>query len=238
MKIGLIGYGKMGKTIERLAEENGDEIILRIGSANADQLTSENLQHCDVVIEFTRPEVAFRNIEACLQAGVPVVSGTTGWMEKLPEAKEICEKKKGAFVYASNFSVGVNLFFAINRYVAGLMNAHPEYRPSIEEIHHTQKLDAPSGTAITLAEELISKVENLDTWQLDGAGEGVLPVRAKRIADVPGTHIITWKAAIDSIELRHTAHSREGFARGALLAAKWLVGKQGFFTMQDVLGIG
>ncbi|MAT56205.1 MAG: 4-hydroxy-tetrahydrodipicolinate reductase [Saprospirales bacterium] len=237
MKIGLIGYGKMGKTIERLAEKNGDEIVLRIGSGNADQLTTENLRRCDAVIEFTRPEAAFENILACLDAGVPVVSGTTGWLGKLPEAKKICEQKKGAFIYASNFSVGVNLFFAINRYVASLMNGHHEYHPSIEEIHHTQKLDAPSGTAITLAEDLIEKVKNLKTWKLDGEGEGILQVKAKRLPEVPGTHIVSWNSEIDSIELKHTAHSREGFAGGALLAAKWLVGKQGFFTMQDVLGI-
>ncbi len=237
MKIGLIGYGKMGKTIERLAGKYGNEIVLKIGSSNADQLTTENLKGCDAVIEFTRPEAAFDNIVACLNAGVPVVSGTTGWLDKLPEAKKICEEKKGAFIYASNFSVGVNLFFAINRYVAKLMNGHPEYRPSIGETHHTQKLDAPSGTAITLAEDLIGQVEGLKEWQLDGSGDAVLPVTAKRMPDVPGTHIIKWQSEIDSIELKHTAHSREGFAGGALLAANWLVGRQGFFTMQDVLGI-
>lgn len=237
MKIGLLGYGKMGKTIEQIALQQWDQIALKIGTTNAADLSQSSLKECDVVIEFSRPEAAYENVVAALNAGVPVVSGTTGWLTQLPQAKEVCKQKNGAFIYASNFSVGVNLFFAVNRYLAGLMNGHSEYRASIEEIHHTQKLDAPSGTAITLAEDLISKSDKLQRWQMDGAGEGVLPVTAQRKPEVPGTHIVSWHSAIDRLELKHTAHSREGFASGALLAAKWLVGKKGFFTMQEVLGI-
>ena len=227
----------MGKTIEEIASQQGHEIALRVSSSNREDLTEQNLQRCDAVIEFSRPEAAFSNIVACLKAGVPVVSGTTGWLDQLPQAKEICRQHKGAFIYASNFSVGVNLFFAINRYAAKLFNAHPEYSAAIEETHHTQKLDAPSGTAITLAEDLIEQVDRMHGWQLNASAEGSIPVTAKRIPGVPGTHLVSWSSAIDTIALKHTAHSREGFALGALKAATWLVGKKGCYTMNDVLGI-
>lgn len=237
MKIGLLGYGKMGKAIEALALQQGHEVVLRINSANASSLTPENLQLCHVAIEFSRPEVAFSHVKACLEAGVPVVCGTTGWQAQLPKAKEICQQYNGAFLYASNFSIGVNLFFALSRFAAKLMNAHPEYRALIEETHHTQKVDAPSGTAITLAEEILDVVDRYQKWQLNGEGTGVLPVLAHRLPDVTGTHSILWQSELDSIELKHTAYSRVGFANGALLAAQWLLGKKGIFTMQDVLGL-
>lgn len=242
MKIAIIGYGKMGKTIEKLALEAGHEVILKIDSRNQSSLTGENLRKADVAIEFSRPETAFENIKTCLKAGIPVVVGTTAWLDKLDEAKKLCEKTDGAFFYASNFSIGVNIFFALSRYLAGLMDDQPQYDVSMEEIHHKQKLDHPSGTAITLAEGILKNLHRKSAWvaSLDEPKPGIsgseLPIVSKRIDPAPGTHIVTWASGIDTIEISHTAHSREGFAAGALAAAEWIVGKKGSFEMKDMLG--
>ena len=245
MKIAIIGYGKMGRTIEKLASQDGHETVLKISSSNRGEMTVARLRAADVAIEFSRPETAFENITACLRAGLPVVSGTTAWLDRLEEAKQICEKEKGAFLYASNFSIGVNLFFALSRYLARLMEGQPQYDVQMEEIHHLQKLDHPSGTAITLAEHVLQEITRKEKWEgllFDGSiaesaapNSPVLPILSKREEGVPGTHQVLWTSAVDTIEIRHTAHSREGFAKGALQAAQWLVGKQGFFGMKDLL---
>ena len=239
LKIGLLGYGKMGRAIESLAPEHGIEIAWRVTQENRANATPELLRQADVVIEFTRPEAAFENAMLCLRAGVPVVSGTTGWLEKLPEAQDFCQKNKGALLWASNFSVGVNLFFALNTYLSKLMNGRPEYLPSVIEIHHIHKLDAPSGTALTLVNEIIAKVNRATGWALapESPRPGEIPVAAVREGEVPGTHTVKWESATDAISIEHRAHSRAGFASGAILAAQWLAGKQGVFSMKDVLGL-
>lgn len=244
MKIALIGFGKMGQTIQRLAETAGDKIVLTIDLENKADFTKENLRKADVAIEFTRPETAFENIKTCLEAGVPVVSGTTGWLADMQAAKAVCQDNKGAFFYASNYSIGVNIFFAVNKYLAKLMASQPQYDVGMEEIHHLQKLDHPSGTGITLAEGILENSPQKKQWKayLHSAGEtpdsggGILPILSKREENVPGTHIVTWKSAVDTLEISHEAHSREGFAAGALAAARWLVGKEGCFGMEDMLG--
>lgn len=236
MKIALIGYGKMGKAIEEIALAKGHEIVLRIGTSNMTDFTQENIQQADVCIEFSTPDTAFENIKKCLEANVPVVSGTTAWLEKLEEAKQICLNHNTAFLYASNFSVGVNLFFKINKLVAKIMASHPEYQVSMEEIHHTQKKDAPSGTAVTLAEGILENYTSKNTWVNAAAEtENQLSIISKRIDPAPGTHSIFYKSEIDEITLNHTAHSRKGFASGALFAAEFLNGKHGIYTMDDVL---
>lgn len=244
MNIALIGFGKMGQTIQRLAEAGGDKVVLTIDLENKADFTRENLRKADVAIEFTRPETAFDNIKTCLEAGVPVVSGTTGWLADMQAAKTVCQDNKGAFFYASNYSIGVNIFFAVNKYLAKLMASQPQYDVEIEEIHHLQKLDHPSGTGITLAEGILENSPQKKQWKayLHSAGEapdsggGILPILSKREENVPGTHIVTWKSAVDTLEISHEAHSREGFAAGALAAARWLVGKEGCFGMEDMLG--
>lgn len=237
MKIALLGYGKMGKTIERLAVERGHEIVLKVDNDidNAD-LSQADLSQADVAIDFSVPDAAFKNISACFKKQVPVVSGTTGWLKRYDEAVEICKEQEAAFIYASNYSLGVNLFFELNRNLAKLMQRFSEYNVAIEEVHHTQKLDAPSGTAITLAEQII---ENSDKtgWQLDSARENEIPVTAKRIENVPGTHTISYNSEVDTIKIEHVAHSRDGFALGAIIAAEWLQHKKGVFSMKDVLGL-
>lgn len=238
MKIALIGYGKMGKAIEQIAMERGHEVILRITSSNKHSLTNGDLSKADVAIEFTRPDSAIDNIYSCFHANVPVVCGTTGWQSRLKDVKDSCHKKDQALLYASNFSIGVNLFFAINRYAAQLFNDHPDYRVSIEEIHHVHKLDAPSGTAITLAETIIAEHSGLSSWTSeDNPAAGKVPVKAIRTDEVPGTHSAFFSSEIDTIELKHTAHNRKGFAFGAVIAAEWLRGKTGCYTMQDVLNL-
>ncbi|MBN8677293.1 MAG: 4-hydroxy-tetrahydrodipicolinate reductase [Chitinophagales bacterium] len=239
MKIGLLGYGKMGKAIEQMAAQNKVDIAWRIRSEERALLTPEFIQQADVVIEFTRPEAALENVMLCLDACVPVVCGTTGWQASLGDAEIYCMEKGGAFLWASNFSVGVNLFFAINRYLARLMANRPEYSAALTEIHHIHKLDAPSGTAITIAQELMASAGRYKDWQLMPAepSPALLPVTAIRENEVPGTHQLVWESDIDSITLEHKAHSRTGFASGALLAAKWLHGRKGVFSMQDVLGL-
>jgi len=236
MKIAIIGYGKMGKIIEGIALAEGDEIVLRITDENVAELTRENLQKADVAIEFTHPEAAFDNIKMCLKAGTPVVCGTTGWVDRISDIQQYTHQQKGAFFYASNFSIGVNIFFAINKQLADMMNKQNSYKPSIHEIHHTQKLDAPSGTAITLGEGIVEKITRLNSWTSQTHKSDELPISSARIDDTPGTHIVKYTSDIDDIELIHTARSREGFARGALMAAHWLVGKKGCFGMSNMLG--
>jgi len=232
MKIALLGYGKMGKTIEQIAVARGHEIVLKIDNAE----TPYDITIADVAIEFSTPNSAFANISNSLTHKVPVVAGTTGWLSQYNEAVALCKAQQTAFLYASNFSIGVNVFFALNKTLAKLMSGLKEYEVAIEEIHHTQKLDAPSGTAITLAEDIIAETDKAG-WHLDTAGENEIPIVAKRIDSTPGTHIITYNSEVDTIEIKHTAHNRNGFALGAVMAAEWIVGKQGVFTMSDVLGI-
>jgi 4-hydroxy-tetrahydrodipicolinate reductase len=230
MKIALLGYGKMGQTIERIALERGHEIVLKKDEFN----TYDGLSSADVAIDFSIPSVAVANISSCFHAGVPVISGTTGWLEQYDDMVALCEAKKGAFISSSNFSLGVNLFFELNDYLAKMMAKFVSYTVEIEEIHHTQKLDAPSGTAISLAKGVIEN-SNYTNWTLDQAKEKQIHIGVKRIADVPGTHTVTYASAVDSIEIKHTAHNRDGFALGAVIAAEWIVGKEGVFTMKDVL---
>jgi len=238
MNIALIGYGKMGKTIERIALAAGHSIVLKIGRGNTEDLNADLLKAVDVAIEFSRPESAYDNICRCLEAGVPVICGTTGWLDKLENVKAICLDRKGAFLYASNFSVGVNLFFALNRQLARLMTNYPQYAPSLLEIHHIHKLDAPSGTAITLAEDLMAALPKKQKWVNTASGApDELSILSERSGEVPGTHEVRYTSAIDTITIRHEAHSREGFAHGALVAAEWIVGKEGCFEMKDVLGL-
>jgi len=238
MNIALIGYGKMGRTIEQVALKRGHNIVLRITSANSAELRKLQQLGVDVAIEFTRPESAKEHVLQCLDAGVSVVSGTTGWNDDLGAAKTAAKGGSNAFLHASNFSVGVNIFFEVNKALASLMNGHDEYSVSIEETHHTQKKDAPSGTAITLAEQIIQNLRSKQVWTLNNLGEpGAVPITAHRIENVPGTHKVTYTSAIDDIEMIHTAHNRDGFALGAVLAAEYINGKQGVFTMKDVLGI-
>jgi 4-hydroxy-tetrahydrodipicolinate reductase len=232
MKIALLGYGKMGKVIERIALERGHEIVLK-----KDQHTSfDGLKNADVAIDFSVPDSAVDNISECLNNGIPVISGTTGWLVDYPKMVELCNAKNGSFIYGSNFSLGVNVFFELNEYLAKMMANLKQYNVSMEEIHHTQKLDAPSGTAITLAEGVI-KNTNYANWTLETPISNEIHIDAKRIENVPGTHSIFYDSEVDQIEIKHTAHSREGFALGAVIAAEWLIGKKGVFTMKDVLGL-
>jgi len=238
MKIALIGYGKMGKEIEKIALAKGHEIVLKISTHDLADFTVENIQGADVCIEFSTPDTAFHNIKKCLEAGVPVVCGTTAWLTKLEEAKSLCIKNNTAFLYASNFSIGVNLFFALNKQLAKLMQIHTEYNVHIEEIHHTQKKDAPSGTAVTLAEGILENSNIKKSWiNAEGNDPTELSILSKRIDPAPGTHTITYSSPIDDISITHIAHNRQGFATGALLAAEFLVGKKGVFEISDVLGM-
>lgn len=231
MKIALLGYGKMGKVIERIALERGHEIVLRKSSSSS----YAGLENADVAIDFSVPSSAVANISECLNNGIPIVSGTTGWLEEYSNMVALCEQKNGSFIYGSNFSLGVNLFFELNDYLAKMMSKFKNYSVSMEEIHHTQKLDAPSGTAISLAKGII---ENTDytNWTLDtNPKENEISIEALRIENVPGTHSIFYNSEVDTIEIKHTAHSRDGFALGSIIAAEWLVEKKGVFTMKDVL---
>lgn len=237
MRIGLIGYGKMGQAIEKIAIERGHSITLKCDSKN--KISSENLKNVDVAIEFSIPTTVLSNLDILINNSTPTVVGTTGWNKHLNEIKEKVVQNNSGLVYASNFSIGVNLFFKLNQYLASLMNNHKEYNAELEEIHHTQKLDSPSGTAITLAEGII---ENNDSYTSsyclennEEPTENGLQIKAVRTPDVPGTHTINYKSDIDTLTIEHTAHKRTGFALGAVVAAEWIVGKQGVYTMQDVL---
>ena len=230
MKIALLGYGKMGKVIERIALERGHEIVLKKDEFN----TYDGLANADVAIDFSVPMAAVDNISSCFHANVPVVSGTTGWLEHYDEMIALCQEKKGGFISSSNFSLGVNLFFELNDYLAKIMAPYTSYSVAMEEIHHTQKLDAPSGTAISLAKGVIEN-SAYTNWTLDTPNTNEIHIEAVRTADVPGTHTVTYNSEIDSIEINITAQNGEGFALGAVIAAEWLAGKQGVFTMKDVL---
>ena len=232
MKIALLGYGRMGKEIEKIALSRGHEIVIR---KDVDDVIDITL--ADVAIDFSVPSSAFNNITNCINNNVPVISGTTGWLDKYDEAVSLCKEKDSAFIYASNYSLGVNIFFELNKQLAKMMSTLEDYKISMEEIHHTKKLDAPSGTAITLAEGIIENTAKED-WKLgNDASEKNIPIVAKRIPEVPGTHTVWYDSEVDSIEIKHTAHNRKGFALGAVVAAEWILGKKGVFSMKDVLNI-
>ena len=232
MKIALLGYGKMGKVIEKIALERGHEIVLRKGSSDS----FEGITNADVAIDFSIPSSAVSHISECLNQNIPVISGTTGWLENYDEMVQLCQAKNGSFIYASNFSLGVNIFFELNNYLAKMMKNLSDYKVSMEEIHHTQKLDAPSGTAISLANGIIENTDYVN-WTLENPTANQIHIDAKRIENIPGTHSVFYDSKVDQIEIKHTAHSREGFALGSVIAAEWLIGKKGVFTMKDVLGI-
>lgn len=232
MKIALLGYGRMGKEIEQIALQRGHEIVIKDDGTKPYDITI-----ADIAIDFSIPSIAFNNISTCINNNIPVVSGTTGWLDKYEDAIKLCTDKKGAFIYASNFSLGVNIFFELNKQLAKMMNALNDYAITIEEIHHTKKLDAPSGTAITLADGIIEN-SNKTAWTLDGdSSESSIPITAVRTPEVPGTHTVTYASEVDTIDLKHTAHNRKGFALGAVVAAEWLVHKTGVYNMNDVLNI-
>lgn len=233
MKIGLLGYGKMGKTIEQIAIKRQHDITLKVDK----DTQSYVLDNIDVAIDFSTPDAAVANITKCFNHNIPVISGTTGWLKDYDKVVALCKEKNGTFLYASNFSLGVNIFFELNKTLAKLMANLPEYDISMEEIHHTEKLDAPSGTAITLAEEILSN-SKYGSWTLDAAKLNDLHINSKRIDKVPGTHEVTYNSTVDSIEIKHTAHNRDGFALGAVIAAEWIAGKTGVYSMKDVLNIG
>ena len=236
MKIALFGYGKMGKEIEQIALQRGHEIVLKIKGTE-----EYDISQAEIAIDFSVPNAALSNIVSCFKNNVPVISGTTGWLDDFDKAIDVRKENNGSFIYASNFSIGVNIFFELNKQLAKMMNSQKEYSINLEEIHHTKKLDTPSGTAITLAEGIINHTSKRD-WQLKERqtqinAETIL-IEAKRVPDVPGTHIISYESQIDSIEIKHTAHNRKGFALGAVIAAEWLNNKIGIYTMKDVLNIG
>jgi len=235
MRIAIIGYGKLGHEIEKAAIERGHSIELIIDKDNADELDSEHLESVDVAIEFTTPGTAVTNISTCLKSGIPVVSGTTGWLEQWDEMVRLCNEKGGALFYASNYSIGVNILFAVNTQLAEIMNDFPQYRVSVEEIHHVHKLDAPSGTAISLAEQIIEKSPAKKNWSLDTENPDTIRIDAKREGEVNGFHKILYDSEVDTIEISHNAKSRKGFANGAVMAAEFLAGKSGVFGMKDML---
>ncbi len=240
MRIALLGYGRMGKAIEKIAEQRGHQIVLKVDIDNRKKITDEELRMADMAVDFSSPLVAVENYKWCFDNGVAVVSGTTGWLEQWDEIITYCKAREGSFFYASNFSVGVNLFFHLNRYLAHLMNGFEDYKVYIEETHHIHKLDAPSGTAITLAEGIMENYPAYKSWQLaheEPVPDGILPVTAKRIGEVPGIHTVIYKSEIDEIHICHSAFSREGFAKGAVMAAEFLYGKTGVYGMNDMLKI-
>ena len=238
MNIALIGYGKMGKAIEEIALSRGHDIVLKIDVDNAHEFSKENIHKADVAIEFTGPHSAFDNVMKCIDHGIPLVCGSTGWTDKLPQATELIKKQNGTFIYASNYSVGVNIFFELNKKLAELMAAQPSYDVQLKEIHHTQKKDAPSGTAITLAEQVMDKITSKKKWVNGESDEkSELVILSERIDPAPGTHEVRYSSSIDDIGIRHTAHTRMGFALGAVLAAEFIKDKKGLFTMKEVLNL-
>ena len=242
MKIALLGYGKMGQIIERIALDRGHQIVLRIDALNLEDLTPESLQKADLAIDFSTPASVLHHINVCFEAGVPVVVGTTGWYDHLKEVEDICRVGNKTMLFASNFSVGVNVFFHINKVLANIMNRYSQYEVQVEEIHHTQKLDSPSGTAITIAEGIIDQLQRKKEWVNELVGDNAeviakpdqLLIESHRIEDVPGTHTVIYSSEVDEIELKHTAHSRTGFALGAVLAAEWLKDRKGFYNITDM----
>lgn len=239
MKIALLGYGKMGKEIEKIALSRNNQIVLKIDIDNQNELTIENLQKADVAVDFSIPDSAYNNIMKCFEAGIPIVCGTTGWLNKIEDVKEKCAKENKGFFYASNYSLGVNIFFKLNKYLAGIMSNFAEYQVELEEVHHIHKLDAPSGTAITLAEGIIENIPQKTGWVLDKpSDEKNIGINAIREGEVPGIHRIKYNSAVDFINIEHSAYSRQGFALGAVLAAEYMKGKTGFRSMDDLLDIG
>ncbi|MDT0557207.1 4-hydroxy-tetrahydrodipicolinate reductase [Ichthyenterobacterium sp. W332] len=233
MNIALLGYGKMGKTIEKIAQERNHTVVLKTTSSD----DTIDLTKADVAIDFSIPSAAYVNIKTCIEQNTPVISGTTGWLHNYEDIVKLCNAKNGTFLYASNFSLGVNIFFELNKKLSQLMAKRSDYKVSLEEIHHTQKLDAPSGTAITIANTIIGQTD-YNNWTLKKPALSEIKINAKRIENVPGTHSVTYDSKIDSIEIKHTAHNRKGFALGAIVAAEWIATKKGVFTMNDVLNIG
>ena len=238
MKIALIGYGKMGKAIESIALNKGHEIVLKIDIQNNQDFTEAAIQKADVAIEFTGPHSAFENVKKCIAWGVPVVSGSTGWLDQWAVIKDLCEEKNGTLIYSSNYSIGVNLFFELNKQLAQLMQPYNSYDVSMTEVHHTEKKDAPSGTAISLAEQILTHLGRKNKW-VNGASanSNELVIQSERIDPAPGTHMVKYSSEVDDIEIIHTAHTRVGFASGAVLAAEFAFEKKGIFTMKDVLGL-
>ena len=237
MNIALIGYGKMGKTIEQVAVKRGHLVKLKIDLHNLDDFNQKNFENIDAAIEFTGPHTAYNNIIKCIELGKPIVSGSTGWLNRLTDVESTCNDKQGSFIYASNFSVGVNIFFEVNKKLAELMKGKDQYDVAIKEIHHTQKKDAPSGTAITLAEHILSNNTSKSTWVNDTpTSKNQLFIKSERIDPYPGLHEVTYSSSIDEIQIIHNAHSRDGFALGAVLAAEYIAERKGIFTMKDVLG--
>lgn len=242
MKIALLGYGKMGQIVERFAIERGHEITLKITIDNQEDLTEANLRNADVAIDFSAPDTALRNIYACFDANLPIVVGTTGWYGQLQEVKNDCLSSNNTLLYGSNFSIGVNIFFHMNKVLAKLMNNFPAYEVQVEEIHHTQKLDSPSGTAMTIAEGVIDNLDRKTEWVNELVGTDFnevlkkeqLLIESHRIENVPGTHTVVYSSEVDDIEFKHTAHNRSGFALGAVVAAEWLEHKQGFYNVTDI----
>ncbi|MFY8166638.1 MAG: 4-hydroxy-tetrahydrodipicolinate reductase [Sediminibacterium sp.] len=238
MKIALIGYGKMGKAIEEIAISKGHEIVLKIDMQNSHEFTLEAIKQANVAIEFTGPGSAFENVKKCIEFGIPVVSGSTGWLENFATVEKMCIEKKGCLIYSSNYSIGVNLFFEINKQLAKLMEPYEQYDVSMTEIHHTEKKDAPSGTAISLAEQILANMSRKNKWvNADSATPNDLIIHSERIDPAPGTHTVTYTSPIDTIEITHTAHTRKGFASGAILAAEFANNKIGIFNMKHVLGL-
>lgn len=237
MKLALIGYGKMGHAIEKIAKSRGHEIVCIIDKDNISDIDSPEFASADVAIEFSTPETAYGNYLRAFSKGVRVVSGTTGWTNRLPEIKRMCDEGRGTLLYSSNFSVGMNVFFALNKYLARVMNHFPQYDADITEIHHIHKLDHPSGTAITLAEGIIENIDRKEKWSEESNAENVVHIAHERKGEVPGTHIINYTSEVDKITITHEAFSREGLALGAVVAAEWLNGKQGFYTMDNVIDL-
>lgn len=235
MKIALIGYGKMGKEIEKIALQRNHEIVLKVNSQNVNQITKADLKKADVGIEFSTPHTVLSNIYKCFEANLPIVVGSTGWYDEFEKVKQDCTKGNNSMFYASNFSLGVNLFFKINKQLAALMNKYTEYEVSMEEIHHIHKLDKPSGTAITLANQIIEKIDRKKNWSISEKNKETLFIKDIREGEVPGTHIIKYHSEIDDIEIMHKAHNRKGFALGSVIAAEFLNGKKGIYTMDDII---
>jgi 4-hydroxy-tetrahydrodipicolinate reductase len=238
MRIAIVGYGKMGHMIEEVAVQRGHEIVLKINIENTEDFTKDNIAKADVAIEFTGPHTAYENVKKCIDFGIPVVSGSTGWNTKLEEMKGYVKQKGGSFLHTSNFSIGVNIFFEVNKLLAKLMAPHKEYDVVLKEIHHTAKLDAPSGTAVTLADQVLANVPRKVKWvNQETSNADELTIISERIDPAPGTHFVKYTSEIDDIEIIHTAHNRKGFALGAVLAAEYISDKNGIFSMQQVLGL-
>ncbi len=236
MNIALFGYGKMGKTIEKIAVDRGHAIVLKVDHHNMAEFENFDKSKIDCAIEFTMPEAAFDNIKRCIDHNIPVLSGTTGWLDKKPEIDQYCLDHQGSFFYASNYSIGVNIFFKLNAFLAKIMNKQADYKVGIHEIHHTEKLDSPSGTAISIADGLLEHLEDKNGWkETHTPANNEIGITAERIAGVPGTHIVKFDSEVDEIEIKHTAHNRQGFALGAVLVAEWIINQKGTLSMKDFI---